>query len=1221
MDALPEGGAMLAVEAAEHELDLPDGVDLAAVNGPASLTVSGPADAITALEGRLRAEGRKVRRLSVSHAFHSHLMEPMLAEFAKVAESLTYRAPAVPVVTTAAGDIDTPAYWVNQVREPVRFADAVGRLTGVRTALELGPAGVLSALVQEQADGLVAVPALRSGRPEADTLVAALARLHTRGVAVDWAAYLAPLGGTRIALPTYPFARQRHWPTPRAASRPTLGDNPAEQDFWAAVDRADTEAVAGALRLDDGQRDGLGGVLPALAAWRERGRNKATTDAWRYRVGWTPLTERPVRLDGTWLLVTCGEGTGHAAEALRTAGAHLTVVTDPGTDREEIAGLLAEHDRTAAGSGRPIAGVVVHAATTTDLLLLLQAHGDAGLTAPLWCLTTDAVAVAPGDACDPRAARLWGLGRVAALEHPDRWGGMVDIPADLDSRAAGRLAQVLSGESGEDQVALRRTGIHARRLRRAPATADGRTPEWHADGTVLVTGGTGALGDLTARLLAERGATRIVVASRRGPAAPGASGLVADLATQGCTCVVVPCDLSDRAAVTDLLAQHPVTAVVHAAGIVDDGVLDALTADRLAAVLAAKATSADLLDELTGDLTDFVVFSSLAGVLGSAGQGAYAAANAHLDALVERRRARGQAGTAVAWGAWAGAGMAAEPAAAARLARGGLPAMAQARALDALTTALAEGDSTVVVADIDWERFAPGFTAVRPSRLFAELPEATPVVRGADAAGPAPLTALGTDTAEQTRGVESLVLDAVAAVLGHASPAAVERERAFRDLGFDSLTALELRNLLGARTGLSLPAGLVFDFPTPATLAEHLLTLLYGDTAAPAAEGDRRATDDDPIVIIGMSCRFPGGVDSPEALWNLVASGTDAMTDFPADRGWDLDALLSPDGPSHSRSGGFLDDIAAFDAGLFGISPREALAMDPQQRLLLEAAWEVFERAGIDPGSVRGSDTGVFAGTNGQDYAALLLGSEAATEGHLGTGNTASVLSGRISYAFGLRGPALSVDTACSSSLVALHLAARSLRAGECSMALAGGVTVMPLPGTFIEFSTQGALSTDGRCKAFSADADGTGWGEGVGLLLVERLSDAVRNGHPVLAVVRGSAVNQDGASNGLTAPNGPAQQRVIRAALAEAGLGTSDVDAVEAHGTGTRLGDPIEAEALLATYGQGREAPLWLGSLKSNIGHTQAAAGVAGIIKMVEAMRHGVLPRTLHVDEPSPHV
>ncbi|OON27073.1 hypothetical protein BSA16_33935, partial [Micromonospora sp. Rc5] len=755
------------------------------------------------------------------------------------------------------------------------------------------------------------------------------------------------------------------------------------------------------------------------------------------------------------------------------------------------------------------------------------------------------------------------------------------------------------------------------------------------DGTTLVTGASGTLAGVVARHLVESGRSRrLVLASRRLPVeGSDYAALVAELTGAGAEVSAVSVDVADAGQVAALVAgidpAHPVTAVVHTAGVIADATIGSLSSDGVAAVMAPKVDGAWALHEATAglDLSAFVVFSSIAATLGSPGQGNYAAANAFLDALAQHRRAQGLPATSLAWGLWATTStMTAHLDATEhrRAIRAGSAPLTDAEGLALLDAAQRHGGAHLVLMKV------PAATGGPVPALLRELVRQPRTRRRAATRAAADLS-LGErlaalSPAERRGQLLDLVAGAVAAVLGHRSADTVDPQRPFKELGFDSLTSVELRNRLATATGLRLPATVAFDYPTPAVLADFLDREIGGRAAtAPAPAAAAAPAVDEPIAIVGMACRFPGDVRTPEQLWDLVTAGADVIAPFPTDRGWDLTDLRGDAGDDTAtpQRGGFLYDAADFDAAFFGISPREALAMDPQQRLLLETSWEAFERAGIDPLTARGSSTGVYVGLIYHDYAGKALGTSDELDGYVGNGSAGSVASGRISYLFGLEGPAVTVDTACSSSLVALHLAAQALRQNECGLALAGGVSIMSTPGMLAEFSRQRGLSPDGRCRAFGAGANGTGFAEGVGMLLLERLSDAQRNGHRVLAVVRGSAINQDGASSGLTAPNGPSQQRVIRQALANARLTPADVDAVEAHGTGTALGDPIEAQALLATYGQERPAdrPLLLGSIKSNIGHAQAAAGVAGVIKMVMAMRHGQLPATLHVDTPSEHI
>ncbi|HEY7143342.1 MAG TPA: SDR family NAD(P)-dependent oxidoreductase, partial [Streptosporangiaceae bacterium] len=1161
--------------------------------------MSGERGAVAELAAACEGWGVRARVLAVDYASHraqvEEIGEGLLGALAGV-EPQRGRVPVVSAMTGGwvRGEELGAGYWFESLRAPVEFASAVRALAqgGHGVFVEVSPHPVLTAAVSqvlEEAAGdeavaggpggggpaapVVVTGTLRRDEGGAGRFVASLAQVHVRGVAVDWAAVLG--GGRVVPLPTYAFQHQRYWPEARDAAGGDGARTAAEARFWAAVDGGDTRGLAAALAVDE--QAGLDQVLPALASWRRRERGRSTVAGWRYRVAWVPVAVRETAApSGTWLIVSpAGQPDGElgraCAQALTERGARVVaiemtvagqdrpVLADrirqvlTGTDLSDVTGvlsLLALDETPRAGSPAVPNGLA-------GTLALVQALADAQVAARLCVLTRGAVAAAQQDVVTrPAQAMAWGLGLAAALEQPDRWGGLVDLPAGWDERVAARFCAVLSG-CGEDQVAIRPAGVLARRLVRAPLPASAARG-WSAAGTVLVTGGTGAVGGHVARWLAGAGASHLALVSRSGPGAAGVAHRAAGLARQGTRVSVLACDVAERPQLAGLLdrlrAAGPLTGVFHAAGVLDDGMLDRLTPGRLAGVLDVKAAGAAHLDELTAgaELDAFVLFSSAAATLGSAGQGNYTAASAYLDALAQARRGRGQQALSVAWGAWGGGGLAQSAVVRRRLRRSGQAEMDPALAVRALEQALAGGETTLTVLDADWAQMTGG-SAGTPS-LLRELPEAATAARPAAPQGELAGKLAGWPQGEQLRVVTDLVRAEAAVVLGHATPEAVAPGRAFKDLGFDSLTAVELRNRLAALTGLRLPATLVFDHPTPQALARFVRAALAGEHADVAqARPPAPPVTGEPVAIVGMGCRYPGGATDPDALWELLADGQDTVSELPDDRNWDIDAIFNPDpdhaGTTYTRQGSFLRDAAEFDAGFFGISPREALAMDPQQRLLLEVCWEAIERAGIDPESLRDSRTGVFAGAAASGYDA---GFDAAgeSEGYLLTGNAISVLSGRVSYTLGLEGPAVSVDTACSSSLVALHLASQALRSGECELALAGGIGVIVHLHAFTEFSRQRGLAPDGRCKAFSAAADGVGWSEGAGVLLLERLSDARRNGHRVLAVVAGSAVNQDGASNGLTAPNGPSQQRVIRAALASAGLAPGEVDAVEAHGT-----------------------------------------------------------------------
>jgi acyl transferase domain-containing protein/acyl carrier protein len=850
----------------------------------------------------------------------------------------------------------------------------------------------------------------------------------------------------------------------------------------------------------------------------------------------------------------------------------------------------------------------------------------------LWWVTSATVPVHEGERVTVGTSPVWGFGRALMQEHPELGCTLIDVgPGD---EATDALSREVLARDDETQVAWRAGLRFVARLTRVEPGAMAREAPITKEGTVLVTGGLGALGLHVARWLARQGVRHLVLAGRRGLDTRGAAEAVAELEGLGSQVTVAAVDVADRNALEAVLgripAAVPLRGVVHAAVVLEDGVLAEQDAERFARVLSPKVAGAWNLHELTrGQALDFfVLFSSASGLLGAAGQANYAAANTFLDVLAAERRAADLVAQSIAWGAWSEVGLAAalDATLRSRLGRQGIGWLSPAEGIVLLERALSRPAANLGAMALDFEALRRAFGASVPPLwrvlIPAKVGRAAAAARGAWAAKLAALSA-----ARRAEEVREAVRADVARVLGLGAAASAPLNRPFSELGLDSLMAIELRNAIGQRVGKTLSATLAFDHPTVDALTRWLLDeVLTSVEPAPIAPRAKLAATDEPIAIVGAGCRYPGGVTDLESFWRLLDDGVDAISEVPPSR-WDADALYDPDpdaiGKITTRRGGFVGDIDRFDASFFNIPAREAATLDPQQRLLLETSWEALGRAGITTERLMGSETGVFVGLMSLDYHELAGHRFEAFDGYVSTGTGGSLASGRISYVMGLKGPSLTVDTACSSSLVTVHLACQALRQGECSLALAGGVTLMLTPGVFLDFSRLRGMSPDGRCKSFSAAADGAGWAEGCGMVVLKRLSDAQRDGDPILAVIRGSAVNQDGRSNGLTAPNGPSQEALIRRALAQAGMAAAQVSYVECHGTGTWLGDPIEGQALGAVMAEGRspDQPLLIGSVKSNIGHTQAAAGVAGLLKVVLALQHERIPRTLHADEPTPHV
>jgi polyene macrolide polyketide synthase len=875
-------------------------------------------------------------------------------------------------------------------------------------------------------------------------------------------------------------------------------------------------------------------------------------------------------------------------------------------------------------------------------LCLTQAIVDAQWTTPtrLWLVTRGAQPIgAPGITALAQTS-VWGLGQVIALEHPDLQCGCVDL--DPDGNELEQLLRELDTSGREDRIAFRR-GIRyvARLVRPRRTTARPRAPggQFNPESSYLITGGCGGLGLVVARWMVQEGARHLFLVGRSS-ASESALQTIRQLREIGAQVAVVQADVSNAAEVATLCREMrqtmpPLRGIIHAAGVLDDGILLKQSWDRIIAVMAPKVLGAwNLHVETRKEPLDFfVMFSSVASILGSAGQGNYAAANAMMDGLAYYRRARGLPSLSVNWGPWSEVGMAARQGDRVWRERSaqGIELISPEQGLKALGHLLQVNATQATVAMIDWPKFLARFPANQEPPLLAQQ---------AKQAQPLKIQSELSDLRRELEKVpkarrKEVLLEQVrsqaAKALGFDPSEPIDPRQPLNELGLDSLMAVELRDALARMVGRNLPATLLFNYPTLGALEEYLAKEILSEDSAPSlvVAQEEAANTNASIAIIGMACRFPGGADSPEKFWMMLRNGVDAIAEVPSNR-WDVDAFYdqNPDVPGkmYTRCGGFIGDVTGFDAGFFGLAPREVVSMDPQQRLLLEASWEALEDAGQLVERLVGSETGVFVGISTHDYATNLLSSSADIEridAYYGTGNTLSVAAGRVSYLLGLQGPSVALDTACSSSLVAVHLACQSLRTGECTLALAGGVNLILNPDNTIYFSKLRALAPDGRCKTFDARADGYARGEGCGIVVLKRLSEAMKDGDSILAVIRGSAVNQDGRSAGMTAPNGLAQEKVIRRALAVAGIGADEVSYVEAHGTGTSLGDPIEVQALASVLCEGRadDSPLLVGSVKTNIGHLETAAGVAGLIKVVLSLQHQVIPPHLHLSEPNPFI
>ena len=1232
MQELSNPGAMAAVFANAMVVEKAivgkqDLLSIAGINGPNLVVLSGDKLALDSVLKQLETQDIKSSPLDVSHGFHSPLMRSVLADFRQQAEMVTYQPSRIPFHSCLEPQRDPLApmnadYWVRHIVEPVQFYSTLQALkhTANLTFLEIGPKPVLTGMARaclsaEKVNWCWSINELGDDRQE---MLRQLATLYALGADPDWRV-IYPNPYQRMQLPNYPFQRQRYW----AAAVPDRSTN---------------------LNVDD--------IF--------------------YTVDWRPLTAQDNAIDDKLVgskhndlsyLMVSDSGHGLAplsrlfADQLSAQGNKLRIIpiSEMSSTRLENTTVLWVSDAKSAQN------YAVAQSIAQTLLTVIQAV-IAEPSSRLWCVTEQAVAVTDSRLIAFADSTAWAMARTMALEHPLQCGGIIDLEQLTSEQMAIKQVDAaiekIQLPGIEDQFAMRQQQWHIPQLQHyVPSTQKGT---FNPSGSWLITGGCGDLGLLTCQWLFRKGVREFVLVGRSGPNEL-VQNTIHQLTQKGAKIIVVAEDVRDETGMRRVIAEcndrQPLKGIVHTAGLPGYDRLDSLTAQGLDEVLAAKAQGAWNMHALTEglELEYFICYSSISSTWGSKGQAHYGAANRFVDSLMSHRRLCGLPGLSVNWGPWYQQGMSTVQAAE-QLARVGVKSLKATLNFAALDRIIDDPNVSVcAVAELDepifrklnqlvsTNSFLDGLHSSRPELKLSELSNDSSGYLNNDAQliGTAGLNDVNNFVKTEDEGILSAQLQAMAAnILDFPAGQLPDVDKGFSALGMDSLLALQFQEVLSQQTGLSLPSTLTFDYPNIVKLVAYLKTQFFtapkilSSTDEPSEHvTDKRngAAAVHDIAIIGFGCRLPGGANSAESFWSLLENACEGISDIPKDR-WNIDDYYdaNPDavGKMYCRKGGFIDDIDLFDATLFEISPREANHMDPQQRLLLETTWEAFENAGVAPEKIKDSKTGVFVGITSTEYGNRLIADVNQIDPYSITGNTSNTAAGRLSYFYGLHGPAMAVDTACSSSLVAVHLACQSLRSGESRMALAAGVNLILDPMGTIAASRARMLAADGKCKTFDASADGYVRSEGCGVVILKPLLDAEQDGDTILAVIRGSAVNQDGSSSGLTVPNGPIQEALIKEALFQARLQPEDINYLEAHGTGTPLGDPLELQAANAAYrssqkGQGssdlKSEPLLVGSVKTNLGHLESAAGIAGLIKVILSLQHKKIPSHLNFKTPNP--